>query len=292
MRIKTHAMFQSQVTLHAVCSDRGAMKIAGTSLKPLEIWRTDVHAQDTVDFGRSLAATLLRAGSGGVVTAIGLRPKGRLVLYERETCPYSRLAREALSQLDLDVLIKPCPPGEWRHHGELRALSGGDQVPFLVDEGARVMLGESRRIVRYLFERYGEGVVQWTLRSHKLAELTSRLASHVRGKTDAARMPAPYPARPLELWSYEASPYSRIVRERLGELALPYVCHNLARRSPRRPIFAARHGRMQFPLLVDPNTNAILFESGDILRYLNEQYAPKPQLVATIRRFVVLSVPQ
>lgn len=265
------------------------MKIAGTSLKPLEVWRADVRAEEAIDFGRSLAATVLRAGSGGLVTSLGLRPKGRLVLYERETCPYSRLVREALNHLDLDVVIKPCPPGEWRHHGELRALSGDDQVPFLIDEGAGVMLSESQHIVRYLFERYGDGGVPWALRAHKLAELSSKLASRVRGKADKPRVPAPYPPRPLELWSYEASPYSRIVRERLGELALPYVCHNLARRSPRRPIFAAKHGRTQFPLLIDPNTNVSLFESGDIVEYLNEQYAPKPQLVATIRRFVVVS---
>jgi len=278
-----------RVTLHAPCSESGAMKIAGTSLKPLEIWRADVHADDAIDFGRSLAATLLRAGSGGLVTQLGPRPKGRLVLYERETCPYSRLVREALSHLDLDVLIKPCPPGEWRHHGELRALSGDDKVPLLVDEGAGVVLSESQHIVRYLFERYGKGRVPWPLRAHKLAEASSKLASRVRARDDKARVAAPYPARPLELWSYEASPYSRLVRERLGELALPYVCHNLARRSPRRPIFVAKYGRAQFPLLIDPNTNVRLFESADILRYLNDEYAPKPQLVATIRRFVVVS---
>jgi glutathione S-transferase len=265
------------------------MQIAGTSLKPLEIWRHDVGTRDALDFGRSVAATLLRAGSGGLVTSIGPRPCGRLVLYERETCPYSRLVREALSNLDLDVLIKPCPPGEWRHHGELRALSGQEKVPFLVDEGAGVMLGESQRIVHYLFDHYGKHHrVPIQLRSHKLAELSSRLASYMRGKQDKARELATPPAQPLALWSYEASPYSRLVRERLGELGLPYVCHNLARSSPRRVIFAERYGRTQFPLLVDPNTNVMMFETKDIVRYLNEQYAPKLRLPATIRRLLVV----
>jgi glutathione S-transferase len=265
------------------------MKIAGTSLRPLEIWRPDVSVERAIDFSKSLAATMARAGSGGLVTKLGPRPKGRLVLYERESCPYSRLVREALSELDLDVLIKPCPPGEWRHRGELRALSGDDQVPFLVDEGAGVMLSESKHIVKYLFEHYGEGRVPLALRAHKLAELTSKLASRIRGRQDKPRVPAPYPPRALQLWSYEASPYSRLVRERLGKLALPYLCHNLARRSPRRPIFTAKHGQAQFPLLIDPNTNVTLFESDDILRYLDDEYAPKPQLVATIRRLVVVS---
>jgi glutathione S-transferase len=265
------------------------MRIAGTSLKPLEVWRRDVDARDALDFGRSLAVSLLRGGSGALATMIGPRPKGQLVLYERETCPYSRLVREALTHLDLDALIKPCPPGEWRNRGELHAVSGDEQVPFLVDQGTGVMLRGSQNIVQYLFQRYGTGDVPIQLRPHKLAELTSRLASEVRGKHDKARELANHPAQPLELWSYEASPYSRLVRERLGELGLPYVCHNLGRRSPRRPLFVAQHGRAQFPLLHDPNTNTLMFESADIMRYLDDQYAPKLRLVAAIRRLVIVS---
>lgn len=265
------------------------MHIAGTSLKPLELWREDVTARDAVDFGRSVLASLVRGGSGAMVTSLGPRPTGRLILYERETCPYSRLVREALSHLDLDVLIKPCPPGEYRHRGELRALSGAEQVPFLVDQGRGHMLGDSARIVAYLFEHYGQGRVPPQLHVHKLAELSSRLASAVRGKLEKPSELAPHPEQALELWGYEASPYTRVVRERLGELGLPYVSYNLARRSPRRPIFAARHGRAQFPLLVDPNTNVTLFESADIVRYLNEHYAPKRLLTATIRRLIVVS---
>jgi glutathione S-transferase len=264
------------------------MQIAGTSLKPLEVWRRDVSKAQAIDFARSLAATMVRAGSGGMVTSVGPRPVGQLVLYERETCPYSRLVREALSHLDLDALIKPCPPGAWRHRGELRLLSGQEKVPFLVDEGAGVMLGDSQHIVQYLFARYGQHHVPLQLRYQPLAELTSKIASRLRGHNDEAHERATPPARPLELWSYEASPYSRAVREKLGELGVPYVCHNLARGSTRRPVFAARHGREQFPLLHDPNTNVLMFETDDIVRYLREQYAPRLRLTAGARRVVIL----
>lgn len=265
------------------------MRIAGTSLKPLEVWRRDVTTHDAIDFGRSLAASLLRAGSGALVTTLGPRPLGRLVLYERETCPYSRLVREALSHLDLDALIKPCPPGEWRHRGELRAISGDEQVPLLVDQGTGVALRGSHLIITYLFERYGDGHIPLQLRSQKLAEVTSRLASQVRGKHDTERELSDPPREPLELWSYEASPYSRMVRERLGELGLPYLCHNLARRSPRRAVFAAQFGRTQFPMLHDPNTNTTMFETADIVRYLDEHYAPRLRLRATNRRLVMVT---
>jgi glutathione S-transferase len=210
-------------------------------------------------------------------------------LYEREACPYSRLVREALSALDLDVLIKPCPPGEWRHRGELRLLSGEETVPFLVDEGAGVMLGDSQQIVRYLFERYGCNRVPLQLRYQPLAELTSKLATALRGKDDTAHERSTPPVQPLELWSYEASPYSRVVREKLGELAVPYVCHNLARGSVRRAVFVARHGREQFPRLHDPNTNVSMFESAAIVDYLSERYAPRLRLAeSTTRRLVII----
>jgi glutathione S-transferase len=264
------------------------MQIAGTSLKPFEVWRRDVTKKQALDFARSIAATMVRGGSGGMVTSVGPRPAGMLILYEREACPYSRLVREALSALDLDVLIKPCPPGEWRHRGELRMLSGEETVPFLVDEGAGFMLGGSQQIIQYLFDHYGDRRVPLPLRFQPLAELTSKVATLLRGKDDRPHERAAPPVQPLELWSYEASPYSRVVREKLGELGVPYICHNMARGSLRRAVFVARHGREQFPLLHDPNTNVLMFESDEIVRYLDDQYAPRLRLAESARRFVIL----
>lgn len=264
------------------------MHIAGTSLKPLELWRRDVSSAQAIDFARSIAATMVRGGSGAVVTSPGARPVGQLVLYERETCPYSRLVREALSCLDLDVLIKPCPAGDWRHRGELRKLSGKEEVPFLVDEGAHRMLGGSQQIIHYLFDRYGQHRLPLPLRFQPLAELTSKLATKLRGKENTPHETAAPPPKPLELWSYEASPYSRVVREKLGELGVPYLCRNLARGSLRRAVFVAQYGREQFPLLLDPNTNVLMFESDDIMSYLHEHYAPRLRLEANPRRIIVM----
>ena len=55
------------------------------------------------------------------------------------------------------------------------------------------------------------------------------------------------PAQPLELYSFEASPFCRIVREALSSLELTYLLHNVARDSPRREAFVARSGRMMVP---------------------------------------------
>jgi glutathione S-transferase len=258
------------------------MKIAGTSMKPLEIWRSDVSATDALDFARSLAAATVRAGSGSHVAALGPRPTQQLVLFQRETCPFSRLVREALSELDLDALIKPCPEGERTHRAELSALSGDRKIPYLVDGNTGTQLGESHRIVEYLFERYGRGALPWQLRWQKLAESSSRLASFVRGKELEYVAPALRPAQPLELWNYEASPYCRIVREKLDGLGLPYVSHNLARKSPRRREFVQQHGKLQFPYLLDPNTGARLFESAQIVRHIELAYAPSLELLGAV----------
>ena len=87
--------------------------------------------------------------------------------------------------------------------------------------------------------------------------------------------PARRPQKPLELWSFEASPFCRIVREALCELEIPYLLHNVAKGSPSRDAFVARSGKMMVPYLVDPNTGTEMFESADIVAYLDRTYARK-----------------
>jgi glutathione S-transferase len=249
------------------------MQIAGTSLRPLELWRSDVTLHDARNFAGALAAIAVRAGSGARVTFAGPRPTDVIVLYERESCAHSRLVRETLSELDVDSLIKPCPPGETQHNRELRDVSGKGEVPFLIDRSTRVSLSDSGRIVSYLTDRYGSHAAPARLRGGPVSLFASRLASSIRGGQIHYGEPKRRPELPLELWNYEASPYCRIVRERLGQLGIAHVSHNLARHSPKRAAFKARFGREQFPYLFDPNTQLGMFESESILRYLTDTYA-------------------
>jgi len=110
----------------------------------------------------------------------------------------------------------------------------------------------------------------------------------------AASTPSRAPAEPLELYSFESSPFSRRVRELLSELEIAYVLRNTGKAmwqdmgppSLRRSMFPdlpvegrnriallERTGKVQVPYLVDPNTGAAMFESGDIRSYLLETYA-------------------
>ncbi len=77
----------------------------------------------------------------------------------------------------------------------------------------------------------------------------------------------------LELWSFEESPYCRIVCEVLCELTLPYQLHNLGKRSTARPAFQAMTGRRMVPHLRHPNARAATFESAEIVAYLEKTYA-------------------
>ncbi len=225
-----------------------------------------------LDVASSLAATLVRGGSGVSVGKLGRRPERPLELYDFEGCPYCRKVREALSILDLDALVKPCPKRGSRFRDELVRRGGKAQFPYLVDPNAGKELYESDDIVRHLFASYGAGEVPLALAAGPLTDLSSALATLWRPRSGVYRADSRAPAQPLELYSFEASPFSRLVRERLCELELCYWLRNVARGSPRREAFVARSGKMQVPWLADPNTGRELFESADIVAYLDAEY--------------------
>lgn len=249
------------------------MKIAGTSLDPLFFWKRDHNVSDALELASSTAATLARLGSGGMVAHLGARPERRLELFEMEGCPYSRKVREALSILDLDAIVHPCPTGGTRFRARLESLIGKVQVPVLVDPNADVVIADSDEAVRHLFASYGDGKVSLPLRGGKITDVSSRLASRLRGDRGTTASPSYAPEDLLELYSYEASPYCRIVRETLSRFEIPYVLHNVARGSAKRDAFVALSGKMQVPFLVDRSLHrAGIFETKEIVRHLEEQY--------------------
>jgi len=224
------------------------------------------------DVATSFAASVARLGTGMQVAGTGRRPAQPLVLYDFEACPYCRKVREALSILDLDAEIRPCPHGGTRFRPEVQRRGGRMQFPYLVDPNTGKAMYESDDIVRYLATEYGDGSVPTALALGPVTLVSSGLASLARiGRGGSARG-SRAPAQPLELWSFEASPYCRLAREALCELELPYVLHNVAKGSPKREAFVARAGKMQVPWLWDANTGQGMFESAEIVRYLVATY--------------------
>ncbi|WP_440855601.1 glutathione S-transferase N-terminal domain-containing protein [Salinisphaera sp. RV14] len=78
----------------------------------------------------------------------------------------------------------------------------------------------------------------------------------------------------LYLYEYEGCPFCGRVREALMERVLDAVVFPCPRGGRRfRPQAEAVGGRQQFPLLVDDDTDTVLYESGDIIRYFDRRDA-------------------
>lgn len=220
-------------------------------------------------------------------------PAQRLQLFNRENCPYCRLVREALNELNLDVEIYPASSRDSRFYNQLKALSGATQVPFLVDPNTDTNMAESMDIVHYLFKTYGVGKVPLQWRFATLQTMSSYVASVARVLQVRGKKAACVPDKMLELYSFEGSPFARPVRELLNAMALPYVLKSCGRSKwqewllpplrqhlnisvssqlANRVELQAKEGRMSIPYLWDPNTQRGLFESEDIMDYLRKEY--------------------
>ena len=105
-----------------------------------------------VNLASSTLATALRSGVGISARPAAVKPAKLLQLYEFEACPYCRIVREALTELDLDAMIYPCPKGGTRFRPRAAVLGGKTQFPLLVDPNSGVTMYESLDIIAYLFD--------------------------------------------------------------------------------------------------------------------------------------------
>lgn len=241
----------------------------------------------------SVATSSLTAWRGCMVVRPVPQPEKPLVLYDIEACPYCRRVREALTALHLDAEIRPCPKGGRKFREEAEALGGKQQFPLLSDENTGQVMYESEAIIEYLFQTYGKRPVPKFYRGKAYQPALGSLASAVSALRGMRASPSKAVGQPLHLWSFEGSPYSRLVRERLCELEVPYTLHNLGKEhwtelgpaiqrikpgpytpapGGKRDAFFQIHKRVQVPYLEDPNTGERLLESSRILDYLNRQY--------------------
>jgi hypothetical protein len=240
---------------------------------------------------RSLLASTARGWRGTQVLRGAQAPKQLLVVYDRENDPRCRLLRELLTELQLDALIQPCPQGGTRF---ARKLPRGAQLPYLVDRDQDVRADGLHACMDHVLEHYAQaGWTRGLLDSWPM-QLSSKLASSLRGAAGMRAQPSRAPRKPMELYSFESSPYSRLVRERLCELQLPWILRSFGKEqladwgppnrrftlkpwSPkpggRRAKILADTGKAQVPYLIDPNAKVELFESAKILEHLDRNYA-------------------
>lgn len=243
----------------------------------------------------SVLSSTLRSWRGTTGSKNVKQPPQLPILFNDENDAQCRLVREALTELNLDVLVYPCPVGADRFAAQLQQYGGTNtQVPFLVDPNTQVKLEGAEAINAYLFQHYKQMAIPKSLDANRVNLLTSRLASLARVRGAIKAKPSQEAQKPLVLYSFESSPYSRPVRERLCELQLPYHLVNLGKQqradmgpakfrfhlgqyhpiaNTKRAKLLAEKGHVQVPFLIDPNKNIELFESKDILEYLTKTYA-------------------
>ncbi len=240
---------------------------------------------------RSLLASTVRGWRGTQVLRRAKVPTQMLVVFDRENDPQCRLLRELLTELQLDALIQPCPQGGKRF---ARKLPREAELPHLIDHDQDVHAGGLRACMEHVLQHYAHvDRVAGVLGSWPML-LSSKLASALRGDAGLHAQPSRAARKPLELYSFESSPYSRLVRERLCELELAWILRSFGKEqladwgppnrrltvkpwSPkpggRREKMLADTGKAQVPYLIDPNAKVELFESTKILEHLDQHYA-------------------
>eukprot|EP01053_Blabericola_migrator_P001936 Blabericola_migrator_1__1935@NODE_1527_length_4338_cov_114_948958_g845_i2_p2_GENE_NODE_1527_length_4338_cov_114_948958_g845_i2NODE_1527_length_4338_cov_114_948958_g845_i2_p2_ORF_typecomplete_len301_score36_47GST_N_3/PF13417_6/3_5e12GST_N_3/PF13417_6/1_4e06GST_N/PF02798_20/0_022GST_N/PF02798_20/0_00026GST_N_2/PF13409_6/0_0094GST_N_2/PF13409_6/0_018MetRSN/PF09635_10/1_6e02MetRSN/PF09635_10/1_2_NODE_1527_length_4338_cov_114_948958_g845_i21461048 len=252
-----------------------------------------------------MGVSYIRLGSGRT-RAQGLenckRPQEPLKLYELEPSPFCKKVREALTVLDIDHLVYPCPRETLTAYGvclnsrfrpEVKKEGGIAMFPYLVDPNTNVKMYQSDDIVEYLWKTYGDKATPplgYKLANNKLwNEFSFRVCLLLRPCLDMGylRAPSRAPTKPLELFGYEASCTKRVC-EVLSTLEIPYMSYVLPIGSvDKRKAFLKEHGDqisevrkklgfIRIPFLRDPNTGVEMFESKDIVRYLRDTYQTRP----------------
>lgn len=248
---------------------------------------------------QALASSLLEGGRGMQGTAFPQQSEKPLQLYEFEGSPFCRRVREVLTLLNLDYEVYPCPKGGEKYRKIVQEKGGKQQFPFLVDENSGVALYESQDIIHYLFQHYGKTGKTPQKFAHypqlPVVALAGTLVNGARGIwINKKIIDRAAPAELLELWGFEASPFTRVVRATLAELELPFIYHNVAKErwqdmgpavlrfkpgkyqalagGKREKVMDVMGRDIQVPYLVDPNTGVKMFESAAIVKYLNKHY--------------------
>ena len=248
---------------------------------------------------QAVASSIAQGGRGLMGTPYPCQPEKALKLYEFEGSPFCRRVREVLTCLNLDYEVYPCPKNGKKYRALVKQLGGKTQFPFLVDENTGAKLYESEAIIHYLFQHYsrkGKTPEQFTQYPKiPMVALAGTLLNGARGVwIDKKIIDRAAPEHLIELWGFEASPYTRVVRAVLTELELPFIFHNVAkerwqdaglaklRLKPGKyvPLVGGKREKLQdvmgeniqVPYLVDPNTGVSMFESKDIVDYLHATY--------------------
>lgn len=247
-------------------------------------------------------SSVTEAGRGVTGTAFPQQPEKALKLYEFDGSPFCRRVREVMTTLNLDYEVYPCPKGGRKYRQVVETLGGKQQFPFFIDEYTGDRLYESQAIIHHLFKYYGQtGRTPQKYAHYPRLPVVAFFGTLINGARgvyiNQKIVDRAAPEHLIQLWGFEASPFTRIVRGVLTELELPFKFHNVAkerwqdqgpavmRLKPGKyvPLPGGKRERVvqvmnrntqdiQVPYLIDPNQNVQMFDSAKIVKYLSAQY--------------------
>lgn len=229
-------------------------------------------------------------------------PPVPLVLYENESDPDSKLVREACSMLSLIVTIYPMPINGPRYRNKINpsdfintkfssTIPNDSNFPYLYDPNTSVKLAGSRRIIDYIFTKYGPpglpipDVLQQPTTGVNFPRLAASLGvsvfvNNAGGTYIDSNVPSN--VQPIVLYAYEGSPFCKVVREALCSYEIPHTIYYTPRGGVHRQRLYDLTKRFQVPYIQDPNTGIELFESEAIVEYIRKQYGIRQSSVKYI----------
>ena len=206
----------------------------------------------------SLMASALRLGAGAAAAPV--ETEQPIILYEFEGCPFCRIAREAISEAGVTVLVRPCPKAGKRFRPQVKEEGGKAQFPYLVDPNMNVRMYESADIAAHIRKNYGSKIrpfIHWLGPGNLMA---SSLGVMIRLIAGTFLSHSREPEKPLEFYGAERHPGARLVKERLCEMELEYIWRS-----------QAPEGKIA-PHLNDPNTGQEITGAAAINRHLRNAY--------------------
>jgi glutaredoxin 2 len=77
----------------------------------------------------------------------------------------------------------------------------------------------------------------------------------------------------LELYVMEDCPFCQKVRRKMNELGIDFIYRSYRKSDGQENWGYKIGGQTQVPLLVDQSKNVVMYESGDIIAYIEENYS-------------------
>ena len=166
-------------------------------------------------------------------------PEKTLILYEYNGCPFCQRVRAVISQLDLDVEVRPTPRvtvkvygqnSDSRFRPEVQEKGGQSMYPFFIDPNTNTQMYDSGKIIDYLNENYGGKQALSPFSDLSISQIMKR-SLRVSLFFGVIRVPSKLPEKPMVLYAAQGDASSILVFDALSCLELPYWWRSCAKNS-------------------------------------------------------------